>query len=78
MRFKINDYFTEEVSIPSLPPSALSMRRNLISIFFFPSKGMFDDERFERHVASVVKDFENKEYYTDKAWANVTKKEKTM
>jgi hypothetical protein len=33
-------------------------------------EGLFDDDRFERHVATVVKDFENGDYYTDRAWTN--------
>eukprot|EP00614_Pseudopedinella_elastica_P009888 CAMPEP_0172584126 /NCGR_PEP_ID=MMETSP1068-20121228/3716_1 /TAXON_ID=35684 /ORGANISM="Pseudopedinella elastica, Strain CCMP716" /LENGTH=292 /DNA_ID=CAMNT_0013378205 /DNA_START=22 /DNA_END=904 /DNA_ORIENTATION=- len=44
MRFKINDYFTED--------------------------GFYDEERFVRHVQSVLKDFEAGEYYLERAWAN--------
>jgi len=38
-------------------------------------QGFFDDERFEQHVASVVKDFEAGNYYQDKPYAG-SKKEK--
>jgi signal peptidase complex subunit 2 len=43
---------------------------------YLTEDGKFDDERFERNVQSVIKDFENKDFYKDKLWVQ-SRKEKT-
>lgn len=62
-----NNSWTAAASAPP-PPNITSMRFKIHD--YFTEDGLFDDERFELNVMSVVKDYEAGEYYTDKAWAN--------
>jgi hypothetical protein len=43
---------------------------------YLTEEGQFDEERFAKNVQTVMKHFESKEYYKDRAWVNM-KKEKT-
>mmetsp|Transcript_13984 Transcript_13984/g.27826 ORF Transcript_13984/g.27826 Transcript_13984/m.27826 type:complete len:260 (+) Transcript_13984:20-799(+) len=58
----------KEVGEKEPQPNTSSMRFKIHD--YFTEEGLFDEDRFERHVASVVKDFEQGDYYVDRAWAN--------
>jgi len=48
------------------PPNTSAMTFKIHD--YFTEEGLFDEARFMRHVQSVVKDYQNGEYYEDRTW----------